>query len=45
MVLYLLFLMLPIYWLLNMSLQDQCRDPGFLHALAAGPTFDNYARS
>jgi glycerol transport system permease protein len=37
-----LFLMLPIYWLVNMSFKTK-RDPGTILAVAAGPTLENYA--
>ena len=42
MALYLLFLMLPIYWLLNMSLKTNSENLGTLSLWPRNPTLDNY---
>ena len=42
MALYLLFLMLPIYWLLNMSLKTNSEILGTLSLWPRNPTLDNY---
>ncbi len=34
---YILFLLLPIYWLVNMSFKDDERDPQHVFAVAAEP--------
>ena len=42
MVLYLLFLMLPIYWLLNMSLKTNAEITGSFTLFPTNLTFQNY---